>query len=251
VAGGEWPGRARAAAMAGRQLSEDEASRLELLLGDIRDTFTEKKDQWISSAALIEALCEITPRPWAEYGRSGKPLTQNKLARLLKPLGIAPERLEVGDERARGYFRSHFDKAFERYLAPAEAQEGDSKCPPVREPTKSGTSTSFQSVRAENSRTDAKVQETRMDTASRTHGHFEKGNGHMEGKEDWGLPLLLLDEDAGWAEEWRYRHRDEPDVDPKLAIALRERLRNKRNVWPEHLEIEAARVMDRVFAPRK
>jgi Protein of unknown function (DUF3631) len=250
VAGGEWPGRARAAAMAGRQLSEDEASRLELLLGDIRDIFTEKKDQWISSAALIEALCEITPRPWAEYGRSGKPLTQNKLARLLKPLKIATGRLEVGDERARGYFRSHFDKAFERYLAPAEAREGDSKCPPVREPTKSGTSTTFQSARAEHSRTDAKVQETRMDTGSRTHGHFEKGNGHMEGKEAWSLPLRLVDEDAGWAEEWHYQHRDDPDVDAKLAITLREPLRNKRNIRPEHLEIEAARVMDRVFARR-
>jgi putative DNA primase/helicase len=251
VAGGEWPGRARAAAMAGRQLSEDEASLLELLIGDIRNIFTEKKDQWISSATLIEALCEITPRPWAEYGRSGKPLTQNKLARLLKPLRIKPERLEVGDERARGYFRSHLDKVFERYLAPAEAQEGVSKCPSVREPIKSYTAPTFQSVRAEIPRTDAKVQETRMDTASRTHGHFEKGNGHLEGKEDWGLPLRLLDEDADWAEEWHYQHRDEPDVDAKLATALRERLRNKRNVRPEHLEIEAARVMDRVFAPRK
>ena len=32
------------------------------------------------------------PRPWAEYGKSGKPLTQNRLARLLKPLGIVPQR---------------------------------------------------------------------------------------------------------------------------------------------------------------
>jgi hypothetical protein len=77
-----------------------------------------------------------------------------------------------------------------------EQHDGVSKCPPVHEPIKTGTSTTLQSVRAENSRTDAKVQETRMDTASRTHGHFEKGNGHLEGKEDWGLPLRLLDEDA-------------------------------------------------------
>jgi hypothetical protein len=107
-----------------------------------------------------------------------------------------------------------------------EQHDRVSKCPPVRELIKTGTSTTLQSVRAENSWTDAKVQETRMDTASRTHGHVEKGNGHLEGKEDWGFPLRLLDEDAGWAEEWHYRHRDDPDVDAKLAIALRERLRN-------------------------
>ena len=116
-----------------------------------------------------------------------------------------------------------------------EQHDGVSKCPPVHEPIKTGTSTTLQSVRAENSRTDAKVQETRMDTASRTHGHFEKGNGHLEGKEDWGLPLRLLDEDAGWTDEWHYQHRDDPDVDGKLATALRERLRNKRDVRPEQL----------------
>jgi hypothetical protein len=196
-------------------------------------------------------LVEITPRPWAEFGRGGKPISQNKLARLLRPLSIGPGRLEVGEDRTRGYFRSHFDEAFRRYLTPLNPPEGVSKCPPVREPIKSGPSAALQSVRAENSRTDAKVQESRMGTASRTHGHFEKGNGHLEGKEDWGLPRRLLDEDAGWAEEWHYRHRDEPEVDAKLAIALRERLRNKRNVSPEHLEIEAARVMDRVLAPLK
>ena len=54
--------------------------------GDLLDP----KAQRISSAEMIEKLCEIEPRPWAEYGKSGKPITQNKLARLLKPLGVAP-----------------------------------------------------------------------------------------------------------------------------------------------------------------
>jgi putative DNA primase/helicase len=59
VAGGEWPERARAAALDGRQDSEDEASHLELLLGDIRDIFGNKTTAWISSAELIERLVEI------------------------------------------------------------------------------------------------------------------------------------------------------------------------------------------------
>jgi hypothetical protein len=61
------------------------------------------------------------------------------------------------------------------------------------------------------------------------------------------LSARTLDEDADWVEEFYYRHRDEPDVDALLAQALRERLRNKRDVRPADLEVEAARVMDRVF----
>jgi Protein of unknown function (DUF3631) len=88
--GGPWPRRACTAALKTVGGDVDEASRLELLLGDIRDIFDEPNVGTISSAHLIEELVKIMPRPWGEYGRSGKPLTQNKLARLLKPLGIAP-----------------------------------------------------------------------------------------------------------------------------------------------------------------
>jgi hypothetical protein len=62
-----------------------------------------------------------------------------------------------------------------------------------------------------------------------------------------GLSIRTLDEDADWVEEFHYRHRDQPDVEAQLAQALRERLRNKRDVRPADLEVEVARVMDRVF----
>ena len=158
VIAGEWPVRTRKAMLAGNPETIEEASQIELLLGDIRGIFdaAEGKPDWISSAEIIEHLVEITPRPWAEYGRGGKPITPNKLARLLKPLGVAPHRLEQGDDRARGYFRTLFDDAFDRYLAPKEA---GSMCPPVHKPSKSGTSRNSQSVRAQNLRTDAKMQE--------------------------------------------------------------------------------------------
>ena len=69
---------------------------------------------------MIEKLCEIEPRPWSEYGKSGKAITQNQLARLLKPLGIAPVLMRIAtedgtEERAglrappvRGGFRALF-----------------------------------------------------------------------------------------------------------------------------------------------
>jgi hypothetical protein len=50
-------------------------------------------------------------------GKNDKPLTQNKLARLLKHVGIAPEQVGPEDHRVRGYKREQFDETFERYLA--------------------------------------------------------------------------------------------------------------------------------------
>jgi hypothetical protein len=64
AAGGAWPARVRKAALDGRP-SADEAARLGLLLGDIRDIFDQEVATWIGSAELTEHLCKITPRPWA------------------------------------------------------------------------------------------------------------------------------------------------------------------------------------------
>ena len=81
----------------------------ELLLGDIRDIFArraankvEPADR-IPSGDLVEALVGIEGRPWAEMGKARKPLTQNRLARLLKPLAIAPENIRIGDKVPKGY----------------------------------------------------------------------------------------------------------------------------------------------------
>jgi uncharacterized protein DUF3631 len=106
TAGGEWPERARKAAEASHNAEDDDASRFELLLGDIRDAFAkegeapvanmfaEKVDVEIASADLVKELVAIEGRPWAEMGKSGKPLTQAKLARMLKPLGITPDHID-------------------------------------------------------------------------------------------------------------------------------------------------------------
>jgi hypothetical protein len=64
------------------------------LLADIRDTFDASDE--MASADLVEALVAIEGRPWAEFGRNGKALTQNQLARLLKPLGIVPQKIGPG-----------------------------------------------------------------------------------------------------------------------------------------------------------
>jgi Protein of unknown function (DUF3631) len=124
AAGGDWPDRARKAAMQSHiEAEDDDASRLELLLGDIRDVFTEKGLDEISSADLVESLVAIEGRPWAELGKSRKPLTQNRLARLLKPLPVIPENIHIGDKVPKGYVLKRFEEAFARYLPSEGASE--------------------------------------------------------------------------------------------------------------------------------
>src|SRR5262249_58162008 len=73
----------------------------------------------ISSADLVKALVAIEGRPWGKkMSRLGKPLTQYKLAHMLKPLAIAPDHLGSGTS-VRGYKLWQFEEAFSRYL-PAE-----------------------------------------------------------------------------------------------------------------------------------
>ena len=117
VAGGEWPGYIDAAAQAAQARTGEETSQLERLLADIKAVAFGGDDDEVPSAVLVQRLIELEGRPWAEMGKNDKPLTQNKLARLLKDVGIAPEQVGPEDHRVRGYKREQFDEAFERYLA--------------------------------------------------------------------------------------------------------------------------------------
>jgi putative DNA primase/helicase len=156
--GGQWPERARKAALtACGAEDDDEEGYLELLLRDIRDIIGRLKENnasldCISSDLLIDLLCDLDePRPWPEYGKSGKRITPNKLARLLKPAAVIAERVAVQQQqddgrtakvRVRGYKFSSFQEPFERYLPPIAASKA-SKCPEADE---QGTSELFQSV---------------------------------------------------------------------------------------------------------
>ena len=157
--GDEWPARARSAMLA----SNPGASLIETLRIDIRDIFGSGERK--ASVDLIEALCEIEPRPWSEFGKSGKPITQNKLARLLKPLGIAPQlvRLPGLTDPVRGYIRAHFEEAFDRYLTPQEPKEGSSNRYSVTNPIDTGTSDIFQTVTSGPDVTDRKSEKSNND----------------------------------------------------------------------------------------
>jgi Protein of unknown function (DUF3631) len=125
--GGGWPRRAREAAI---ELSGDETdtqSHGEQLLGDIRDAFAEKNADRLSSDELVAYLVRLEGRPWAELGKSRKPLTKNGLAALLRPFKIHSGSIRLDDGRTpKGYHRRAFEDAFARYLSPAPVRNATS-----------------------------------------------------------------------------------------------------------------------------
>lgn len=118
-AAGEWPARARKAALKLSEI-EDSASTGVQLLTAIKAIFdgvnSAKPLDRISSAELATTLGEDTTSPFSEW-KNGKLITQTQLARLLKPFRVYPEqtRLPSGG-KLRGYERIQFEDAWERYL---------------------------------------------------------------------------------------------------------------------------------------
>jgi putative DNA primase/helicase len=248
VAGGEWPERARKAAEAAHIAAADDAeSRLELLLGDIRDAFANKAE--MASADLVKALVELEGRPWAELGKTRKPLTQNGLARRLKPLGIAPQKIGPGTGRLNGYARAHFEEAFGRYLGPDGGLQPDNRTP------------------CDEIRTSEISQPDSPDSPSPVEKREKPNNDGLES----GCPVAKggngdarasrpLDGGVG-VSAWRIRQLAEQYQDLAYANAqanggdtltadcdawLRRTLAEE-GVFPEFVEVEFERVMDEVF----
>jgi putative DNA primase/helicase len=121
AAGGEWPGRARQAAIKlTSDGADDESSVRVALLSDIRDAFAARNADRLSSEDLVAYLVELDERPWPEF-KGGKPITKTQVARLLKPFGISSGTVRFESGRtAKGYHRARLEDAFARYLPPPE-----------------------------------------------------------------------------------------------------------------------------------
>jgi hypothetical protein len=99
-----------------RALFEKTLAAILQIFGDLEE---------ISSKRLVDELAQIEGGPWAEWGkgRHKKPITQNALARLLKPHKVSP--VDVGPEHARrkGYKLVQFEQLFRAYLDVPSASE--------------------------------------------------------------------------------------------------------------------------------
>jgi hypothetical protein len=115
VAGGEWKARARAAAGAAAKLKQSPVDEEELF-ATIKAAFAASTKDYIESEALVRILTDVEGGPWTEYGKTGKPITQNALARLLRKFGISPGYVGPEVARRRGYARVQFEEAFASYV---------------------------------------------------------------------------------------------------------------------------------------
>ena len=113
LAGRGWPTRARRAAVAlsGTMSADDDTVSIRLL-EDVGQVLT---DDTMASADLVHRLVALEDRPWADWKRGG-PITQARVAQLLRPFGIRPTKLRVGDTTANGYTKRMFADPWSRYL---------------------------------------------------------------------------------------------------------------------------------------
>jgi Protein of unknown function (DUF3631)/Bifunctional DNA primase/polymerase, N-terminal len=108
--GGDCPGRARQAALV---LSGDEAEVTpgEQLLANIKKVLTQGPTDRISSKDLCEEVGRIC----------GVCVTQSWLAAMLRPFGIRPHTIRIGQSTPKGYEFKDFEDAFARYLPKNDA----------------------------------------------------------------------------------------------------------------------------------
>ena len=126
LAGGEWGDKARAAA-SNIERASDTSSIGVRLLAHIKRIFDELGCDVILSAVLVAKLKEDAEQPWDEWN-NGKGLTQNSLAVLLGGgggrgrgsrggYGVRSQNVvPATGVQGKGYKRSQFEDAWERYL---------------------------------------------------------------------------------------------------------------------------------------
>ena len=129
--------RARAAAIAiSKDETKDDDTAAILCLSDVADVFATQNKTKLASETIVIKLVAKEDRPWASW-RKGKPMTQNSLARLLKPFGIRPKTLRISEqtETFRGYEVEPIKEAKARYCeAPAVPPPAEESAPAPRSP---------------------------------------------------------------------------------------------------------------------
>jgi hypothetical protein len=126
AAGGDWPGRARRAAIAifGSRSSADDTHALRLL-HDCRTVFESSAVDFLPTAELRAALIALDQSPWSDV--RGKEITPHYMGKLLRAFVIESSRhrpFGVGNP-VHGYFRSAFRDAWDRYV-PSSPESGTS-----------------------------------------------------------------------------------------------------------------------------
>jgi hypothetical protein len=119
LAGGHWPSKARAAAVALSMGADADSEELPIrLLIDLRTVFDQNGRDAIPTSELIDGLCRLEESPWPTLCK-GRPITPHKLGRLLGGFGIRSRH----GRRGNTYHREDLAPVWERY------------CPPIKRPS--------------------------------------------------------------------------------------------------------------------
>ena len=182
VVGGTWPERARKAATMLADRS-DSASVFEETIAAIKDIFGARDE--MTSKEIVESLLQIEGGPWAEWGKDHKPITQNALARLLKPHRVCPS--DIGPERRRrkGYRRSQFERLFETYLPTLPVEE----CAAAQNPRGCEPSSASEARSQVSACADAQCKSQNDDRQMR--GCADANGGHGQKHDDLDIPDFL------------------------------------------------------------
>jgi len=125
--GPTWAKIAREAAITFANTFHDEDAGV-ILLSDIRDIFNRTGADRIASVDLITELLDIEESGWSEYrgardDQAPRKLSKAEMARLLRPFGIKPQsiwpaRRDANSKSRKGYYRSQFEGAWQKYCSP-------------------------------------------------------------------------------------------------------------------------------------
>jgi hypothetical protein len=114
AAGGDWPERARLAAVA--LVADAKAGSPSLgirLLSDLKKIFGSNDS--LSTEHILAALIKLDESPWGDL--RGKPIDSRHLATYLKPYGVKSKNVNIGDEtRPKGYTTEDLHDPWTRYL---------------------------------------------------------------------------------------------------------------------------------------
>jgi hypothetical protein len=120
AAGGEWPNRARVAAVALVALSKVGTPSLGIrLLADLRTIFGDAEA--LSTETILAELIDSEEAPWGDL--RGKALNSRGLANRLRNYGVSPKVVRIGNATPRGYAAEDLHDVWKRYL-PSEETVG-------------------------------------------------------------------------------------------------------------------------------
>ncbi len=113
AAGGIWPERARAAAVADVAAYRERAVTLGIrLLADLRRVFGDRDA--VSTDEILKTLNAMDESPWGDL--KGKPMDSRGLAMRLKKFGVTSKNIRASGEVLKGYRRDELHDVWQRYL---------------------------------------------------------------------------------------------------------------------------------------